>query len=550
VEPSRRHLEIVYAVSSTLRHSLDLDEVLTTALEALTHVTGHEISSLHLLSSDGATLVLGGDRGLSERLRAANLRLAVGEGIIGGVVQDGQTVVFERVLDSPRLLAAAREAVRADGILGFVCVAIRARDRIVGAISLGRQVPEPFTADEVRLLEVTADQIGVAIENARLHAETRRQLDELRRAQAQLIHAEKLAAVGQLAAGVAHEINSPLTTILGEAQLLAMSPIGEQIRDRLRLIAQEGGRAARLIQNLLLFARQYPPERTLCHLRDQVTRILDLKAHQFHLDSIRVITEFEPCPAVWADENQIQQVLLNLIQNAHQAMAAGQGGVLGVRVRPVPNGVRVEVADDGPGIPLGDLERVFEPFYTTKPAGEGSGLGLSVSLGIVSEHGGRLWAENRPEGGAVFYLELPIGSARAAAPAPAKGPLPTRPLRALLVEDEQQIADVLSNLLRSLGHTADVAHGPSDGLVRTTETAYDVAFVDLGMPGRNGRIFWEKLKASGSPLAGRTVFMTGNPRSLEAREVEAAGALVLAKPFTVQELAAVLRAATQVVAVQ
>ena len=201
--------------------------------------------------------------------------------------------------------------------------------------------------------------------------------------------------------------------------------------------------------------------------------------------------------------------------------------------------------DDGPGIPPEHLPRIFDPFYTTKPPGEGSGLGLSVSYGIVSEHGGRLWAENRPEGGAAFHLELPIaGPAPSSAP-PRELPLPSRPLHVLLVEDERRVADVLASLLKSLGHTADVAIGGRDGLARVGAGAYDVVFVDLKMPEMDGREFWAALGARAAPLARRTIFMTGNPRSREALAIEADGAPVLGKPFTLKELAAVLRTAAQ-----
>jgi two-component system NtrC family sensor kinase len=545
MEPAH-HLDILHTVSSTLSRSLDVDEVLKTALSALTHVTGHEISSLHVLTPDGMSLQLKGDRGLSERLRKVNQTLPLGGGVIGRVAKTGETIATEEVSRSPLLLPAAREAVAADGIRGFVCVPIRAQGRVLGTLSLGRQVPEPFAAEDVRLLEATADQIGIALDNARLYSELRRQLEELERAQAQLIRAEKLAAVGELAAGVAHEINNPLTTILGEVQLLAMSPISEEARARLRVISEESGRAARLVQNLLLFARLYPPQRTRCLLSDQVKRVLDLKAYQFQVDNVSVVTDFAAIPPVWADENQVQQVVLNLVQNAHHAMKSARGrGELLVRVRPVDGGVGIDLLDDGPGIPPEQLTRIFDPFYTTKPPGEGSGLGLSVSYGIVSEHGGRLWAENRPEGGAAFHLELPIGEPGAAAQTPQELPLPTRPLHVLLVEDERRVADVMSNLLKSLGHTADVALGGKEALAHAARTAYDVVFVDLKMPEMDGRAFWKALQARKSPLAGHTVFMTGNPRSREALAIAAEGAPLLGKPFTVQELSAVLRAAIE-----
>jgi C4-dicarboxylate-specific signal transduction histidine kinase len=408
------HLKILHAVAQAVSRSLDVEEVLRTALDELTHVTGHEISSLHLFSSDGGTLHLRGDRGLSEDLREVNRALPVGESVIGSVAATGKTQRFNNIAQSPSLFPPAKAAVRKHHIRGFVCVPIHSRGRILGTLSIGRQTSQRFQAREVALVEATADQIGIALDNARLYSETVRQLEELRRAQAQLIHAEKLSAVGELASGVAHEINNPLTTILGQAHLLlGREEVGEHVRDRLLLISEEASRAARIVQNLLLFSRHYPPERRPCSLADQVRRVLELTAYQLQQDDIHIVTEFdETCPPVYADDNQVQQVLLNLVQNAHQAMAKQPAErVLTMRVRPTERGGIVDVLDTGPGIPVEALPRLFDPFFTTKPPGEGSGLGLSVSYGIVAEHGGRLSAGNRPEGGAVFSVELPGGDA-------------------------------------------------------------------------------------------------------------------------------------------
>jgi signal transduction histidine kinase len=408
------HLEILRTVAATISRSLDVDEVLRTALEALTHVTGHEISSVHLLAADGQRLELRGDRGLSGRLREANRTLPVGQGLIGTVVATGKMRSVSNAAESADLLPAARAAVREDRIRGFVCVPIGGGGRVIGALSLGRRTDEPFGEAEVALVQATADQLGIALDHARLHAETLRQLDELRRAQAQLIRAEKLSATGELASGLAHEVNNPLTTILLHAELLLAEPdIAPPVRDRLSIIAREAARAARILQNLLLFARPYAPERRPCILADQVRRVLALTDYQIERAAVRVVTEFEDCPPVWADENQIQQVLLNLVQNALHAMAPHDGPrVLTLRTRPAADLVAVEVLDTGPGIPAEALPRVFDPFFTTKPPGEGSGLGLSVSYGIVREHGGRIRAENRPEGGAAFIVELPGVPAR------------------------------------------------------------------------------------------------------------------------------------------
>jgi C4-dicarboxylate-specific signal transduction histidine kinase len=315
--------------------------------------------------------------------------------------------------ESPDLLPAAKRAVRKDRQRAFLCVPIHSRGRILGTLSLGRQTSATFGDREVALVEATADQIGIALDNARLYSETLRRLEELKRAQAQLVHAEKLSAVGELASGVAHEINNPLTTILGQAHLLLdRADVSPHVRDRLTIISDEASRAARIVQNLLLFSRHYPPERRPCSLADQVHRVLELKSYQLESDKVQVETEFEPCPPVWADENQVQQVILNLVQNAHQALAQldPDERLLTVRVRPLGPAVALEVLDTGPGIAPEALGRLFDPFFTTKPPGEGSGLGLSVSYGIVAEHKGKLRGENRADRrGAIFTVELPIG---------------------------------------------------------------------------------------------------------------------------------------------
>jgi len=394
VEP---HLKILHTVSEAVSRTLDVEAILKTALEALTHVTGHEIASLHLVATDGVTLELRADRGLSGQMREVNRVLTVGEGIIGRVAASGTTAVMRDVMGSPDLLPSAHEAVRRDRIRGFVCVPIHARGRMLGTLSLGRQTDDPFDEGEVTLLEATAQQIAIALDNARLSSE--------------LVHAEKLSAVGELASGVAHEINNPLTTILGLAQLLlSRSDVTPGIRERIALMADEAARAAAIVQNLLMFSRHYPPERRPCSLADAVQRVIALKGYQLEHDKVRVTTELDHCPTVWADENQVQQVLLNLVQNAHQAMARqASERLLTVRLRPRDRHVAIEVLDNGPGIPPHLLSRIFDPFFTTKPPGEGSGLGLSVSYGIVGQHGGRLYAENRPEGGAMFVVELPVG---------------------------------------------------------------------------------------------------------------------------------------------
>jgi len=409
--PTRRHLQILRTVTAAVSRSLNLNEVLQKSVNALTHVTGHEIASLHLLSADGETLLLRGQRGFSDRLRQVNEVLPLGHGLIGRVALTGRVRRLDQVTKATDLLPVAREVVAADGIRGFVCVPIRARHRILGTLSLGRRTPEPFSDEEVALLESAADQIGLALDNARLYSETRQQLEDLRRTQSEVVKAERLAAVGELAGGVAHEINNPLMIILGQVHLLFQSQDSEAMLNGLRIIDGATKRAADIIRDLMLFAEHFPLRPTRCRVADQIQHVLEVQKGRLDVHHVEVHTRIEETPEIWADAGRLQEAFFHLIQNAEQAMVAAHGGGrLAIRVGASAFGVRIEVADDGPGIPPEDLPRIFNPFFTTKAPGEGRGLGLSVAYSVVAEHEGRLWAENRPDGGAVFIVELPIGT--------------------------------------------------------------------------------------------------------------------------------------------
>ena len=306
-------------------------------------------------------------------------------------------------------MPAARAVVAREGIRAFVCVPIQSHGRILGTLSLGRRTRARFTESEVALLEASAHQIGLALEHAQLYSATRRQLEDLQHAESQLEAYEKLSTVGKLAAGVAHEIRNRLAMILGQAELMLVGSYDpEKARERLRVIVRETSRAAGMLQDLLRFSRGEAAAPRPCRLEEQIAWVLELKGPELGRSRVEVTTELARVPPVLADEGEIQQVLLNLVQNAHEAMAAGAGERrLTVRLAEVDGRARLEVLDTGPGIRADLLPRIFEAFTTTKPAGEGTGLGLWVSYAIAERHDGSLRAANRPEGGAVFTLELP-----------------------------------------------------------------------------------------------------------------------------------------------
>ena len=203
---------------------------------------------------------------------------------------------------------------------------------------------------------------------------------------------------------MAHELNGPLSTIMLSAQLLQRQPaLPGVVRERVDAIDEECERAARIVRELLVFARRQAPERRQSDLNEVVRAAVKLQAREFELAGIRVVTALEPLPRIWADAHQLQQVLLNLFTNAtHAIKSTGRRGVLTVRSAEGPHGITLVVEDNGPGIPPEHLGRVFDPFFTTKGVGEGTGLGLSLSIGIVEAHGGRMSVENIPSLGARF----------------------------------------------------------------------------------------------------------------------------------------------------
>jgi two-component system NtrC family sensor kinase len=241
-----------------------------------------------------------------------------------------------------------------------------------------------------------------------------RDITEIKKLQQQLIQADKLAALGQMIAGVAHELNNPLTSVIGFTQLILMEPsLNEQMRENLEIVRQEAERTRRIVHNLLSFSRQHKPARTEVDINELLDRTLDLRAYEMSVNNISIRRNYGLLPSVMADEHQMQQVFLNIIINAEHAMHSQHlGGTLTLSTlfekSAAGNTVRIIIEDDGPGIAPEHLDRLFDPFFTTKPVGKGTGLGLSISYGIIKEHGGSIRAESEPGQGARFIIELPL----------------------------------------------------------------------------------------------------------------------------------------------
>lgn len=374
-----------------------------------------------------------------------------------------------------------------------------------------------------------------------------RDVTDEKRLTEQLMQQEKLAAVGQLVSGVAHELNNPLASVTAFAQLLLATPLDAPYdRQAIEAINQESRRAAKIVSNLLTFARQHQPERRVADINRVIDDTLELRRYALRTANVDVETRFdEHLPLTWADPFQLQQVVLNLLTNAEHALSTWDGDRrLRVNTEFVGNDLIVRVTDSGPGISPEHLPRVFNPFFTTKPVGEGTGLGLSISDGIVREHGGRIRAESRVGHGATFIIELPY----VAPPLPEHpkvseaGPRTANNRRILVVDDEPAIRSAIATYLRSLGHTVDMAASGRDAIACATATEYDALLLDLRLPDISGdRVLAELRVLAREPE--RVVFMTGDTQSESTRHaLDAVGRPVISKPFLLDELAAVVLA--------
>ncbi|MDH5198455.1 MAG: ATP-binding protein, partial [Gemmatimonadota bacterium] len=367
---------------------------------------------------------------------------------------------------------------------------------------------------------------------------------EKRRLQEQLLQSEKMSAIGQLIAGVAHDLNNPLASVVGFADYLveASEHTPREMVEPLRAIQQEAERAANIVKNLLNFARKQEGRRQVKPVEEILAATLFLLRAQLMTAKIEAEVDVAPgVPPVCVDVNQIQQVFVNLIANAaHVIQSSGIGSRIVIRAVSWLDGVAVTVEDDGPGVPPDMARKVFEPFYTTKPAGEGTGLGLSICQGIVKEHGGRLTLVSTQRRGAVFQVELPAGPAPApSAPAPAAAPV--RRLRILVVDDEPHIQHYMRATLEAWGHAVTVAPNGRVGLEQALATPFDVIISDLRMPELGGREMLEQLHARQPAVADRVVFSTGDTvRGDTLAFLESLGRPHLRKPFTLVELRAAI----------
>jgi PAS domain S-box-containing protein len=371
--------------------------------------------------------------------------------------------------------------------------------------------------------------------------EERRQFEQ----KAQL--ASRLASVGELAAGVAHEINNPLTGVIGYSELLMQEDVPERIKNDLEIINNGAKRVADVVKGLLKFARQTKPERTIVDINEIIEVTLRLRAYELETSNIKVTAKLAPdLPLTVADAGQLQQVFLNLLINAEMEMGLAHGkGKLIVKTEHTDNTIRITFKDDGPGIAKENLERIFEPFFSTREAGKGTGLGLSICHGIITEHGGRIWAESRQGKGATFIVELPVVAEKRRSirrqKTTRRHKVATK-AKILVVDDEPVVRQLVTEVLTAEGHEVETTADGEDALNRIKNNGYSIILVDMKLPGISGGELYERVQMMAGPLAKRVVLITGDVMGADTEAfITRTKVPCITKPFDVKQLKAEIR---------
>jgi len=429
-----------------------------------------------------------------------------------------------------------------------------------GQILIETEKSDPIPQTQVDLLKQFSGLAATAIEGSHLIdsldqqseilAKTARKVEQV---QNQLYQAERLASVGRLAAGAAHEINNPLTTITAHAHLLLRSVEGEKPKKSLETIKDQAARISKIISDLMGVARPAKPQVQPTDIKTTIEHTLGTLEHRFRIAGLELKTDLpEGLPLITADSKQLEQVFLNLALNAIQAMA--KGGVLIVKASLATGGDRIKIAfqDTGRGIPPEKMPLVFEPFYTTKEEGEGSGLGLAISHSIVEAHGGQMEVSSQPGEGTTFVLFLPVGKtlrvdSDAQQPEDLTGDLADaeqneRRASVLVIDDEEALRSVLCEALELEGYRVDVAEDGEEGLENLREKDYDVVLLDLRMPRKQGLPVLEAVQAESPSLP--VIVISGLARENEFDKAKEAGAFAcVKKPFDMNELLATVKSA-------
>jgi len=534
-----RELLVLNSIGQTLTESLDLSDSLHRTLRQMAELFSLDATSLYLFDQNGTQLRRIAAVGHRSEFSRRFPPVSVNPELMQHIKAVHATFLSAQGLSLPPIF---RDVQLKEAIVDAYVVVLWSKDRVIGGLVVGSRAPREFSAADVNLLIAVGSQFSSAIERSILYEETRLAYENLRRTQEQLLHSEKLAAVGQLISGVAHELNNPLTAILGYSQLLTSSgQMGQQGIEYADKLYKQAQRTHRIVQNLLSFARQHKPERVPVQINQTLEETLALRDYDLRMHNVRIHLDLaENFPVTSADPHQLQQVFLNMMNNAVDAILehSTEGDIW---VRTALNGDRlcIEITDSGPGVK--DASRVFDPFYTTKPVGKGTGLGLSICYGIITEHGGTIRVRNIPSRGASFTVELPF---QPAAPqvfsTPGQRAVSGRDGRILLVDHDDSVLEAVGTILRGRDHRVQTAKDIREARALLEKQDFDLIVADLHISdGANGGGLGEWLAQHKPALSRKLIWMCAVAPSEDAGEnIAGNGRQILQKPFKASDLLA------------
>jgi two-component system NtrC family sensor kinase len=534
-----RELNALNAMAVVAAQSFDLDEILNLTLRQVVTLFGAESGTVYLSDIDNPIYRRRAAWGPRSRDKGRPAEISFAEGFGDLVMRSRAEVVTTEYL--PHLPPYVAEFLRSDADRSWIWVLFWAKDNPVGIMGLCSHVGYQYSSNDENLLVAISRQLATTIEKVRLYEETCRAYEDLRKTQEQLLQSEKMSAVGQLIAGVAHELNNPLTAILGYAQLLETEGLNARAQDFVSKLFKQAQRTHRVVQNLLSFARQRKPQRDEVDIRKVLEETLALRDYDLKINNIKVEKDIPSEPAiVVADPHQIEQVFLNIINNSVDAiLETGRTGSLKIRISSQGGNICTQFTDDGAGIK--DPKRIFDPFYTTKSVGKGTGLGLSICYGIVKEHGGDITANNSPEGGAVIDVKLPAAVAAVVEP---EAPKPARQHegalhgRVLLVEEEEAVLEFERDVLAGAGATVVTAKTSEDVKTRLLSEPFDAIIMSGKMANQwNAKESYAWLKENSAGMETHVLYTySNNVESGERTFLQESSIPSLVKPFEVAEL--------------
>jgi PAS domain S-box-containing protein len=538
-----RELNALNAMAVIATQSFDLDEILNLTLRQVVTLFAAETGTVYLCDAGSSTLRRRAGWGQRSGDRSRFSEVALPDGFGELVMRSRTEVITHEFL--PHLPPLVADFVQADGLPSWIWVLLWSKDAPIGAMGISCREAREFASNDENLLVAIGRQLATTIEKVRLYEETCRAYEDLRKTQEQLLQSEKMSAIGQLIAGVAHELNNPLTAILGYAQLLESEGLEERSQDYVRKLFKQAQRTHRVVQNLLSFARQRKSEKQETDVRKVLDEVLalrdyDLKANNIALERVIDAT----IPMADADPHQLEQVFLNIINNAVDAiLESGPGGKLKVRIYGKDGFVYAEFHDSGPGIQ--DAKRIFDPFYTTKSVGKGTGLGLSICYGIVKEHGGDILARNHPEGGALLEVRLPVRGAMTA-PVEKDAPPPKRESaiegRILLQEPEEAVLEFERDVLTGAGAEVVTLRGGDEIRERLVKEHFDALILDGTMERWNAQEIHHWLAEKSPGMEKRVLFTYSTVVEADTRNfLQSNNVPFLVKPFGVADMIAAAR---------